>query len=113
MGRVGCGRRHWEGAGRRRGDAQVSAPPFSPAVERLGHLSIEEGPIGALITQAPVARSGAHGEERRDSLPPPPSPLSVAAPIEKTHNMNDNKHNALRGRDNSERISVMASDTTT
>lgn len=77
MGRARCGRHHWEGASRRRGDAQVSAPPFWPAVTGLGHLSIQEGPIGALITQAPVARSRMQGEERCDSLPPPPFPPPV------------------------------------
>lgn len=46
------------GARKRRGDAQVSVLQFWPAVARLGHLSIQEGPIGALITQAPVAPSG-------------------------------------------------------
>lgn len=77
MGRAGCGRRTREGAGRRRGDAQVSAPPFWPVVTGLGHFSIQEGPIGALITQAPVAQSSAQGEERCDSLPPLPLPLPV------------------------------------
>lgn len=81
------------------GDAQVPALQSWPAVARLGHLSIQEGPIGALITQAPVAPSGVRMERRgatpcAQSLPLPPGLcLSVTAPIGKTHNMNYNKHN--------------------
>ncbi len=90
-------------------DAQVSVPQFWPAMARLGHLSIQEGPIGALITQAPVARSGVC-MERRGASPaqtlrlPPGLCLSVTAPIGKTHNMNYNKHDnypAVAGKLNS------------
>lgn len=101
----GCGRRCPGGARKRKGaggwggDAQVSVLQFWPAVARSGHLSIQEGPIGALITQAPVASSGVRMERRgatsyAQSLPLPPGLcLSVTAPIEKTPNMNYNKHN--------------------
>lgn len=76
-----------EGGG---GDVQVSVPQIWPAVARLGHFSIQEGPIGALITQAPVAPSRARMERRgatprAQSVPLPPGLcLSVTAPIVKT-----------------------------
>ena len=81
------------------GDVQVSELQFWPAVARLGHLSIQEGPIGALITQAPVAPSDVRMARRgatpyAQSVPLTPGLcLSVTAPIGKTPNMNYNTHN--------------------
>lgn len=90
----------WEGEGwgwREGGVGYVLQ--FFPAVAGLGHLSIQEGPTGALITQAPVARRGVRrrGEVRllsAERLPLPPGLcLPVTAPIGRKPDMNYNKDN--------------------
>lgn len=77
------------------GYTQVSTPQFWPAMARLGHLSIQEGPRRCPHYAGPCSTTRrAHGEEGCASSPLPPSPcLSVTTPIGKTSNMNSNKHN--------------------
>lgn len=77
------------------GYTQVSTPQFWPAMARLGHLSIQEGPRRCPHYAGPCSTTRrAHGEEGWASSPLPPSPcLSVTTPIGKTSNMNSNKHN--------------------